>query len=194
VALAYRIMYRLGFTPWDTGTVPPPLAEFVQSEPTARALDIGCGTGTQSVYLAKHGWDVTGIDEIERPLRLARERARAAGVEVDWRQADAAKLEAADLEPGFALVLDRGCFHGLSPAQRRGFVHGVTALSTPDATLLLMTFVRNRVPGGPAGADRADVERDFSPEWRIASEQPDPEPPPTGPMGKVPITWYELVR
>jgi cyclopropane fatty-acyl-phospholipid synthase-like methyltransferase len=197
VSLAYRIMYRVGFMPWDTGTIPRPLAEFVQSDsaqPTARALDIGCGTGTQSVYLAKHGWDVTGIDEIERPLRLARERARAAGVEVDWRQADAANLEGAGLKPGFALVLDRGCFHGLSPAQRRGFVHGVTALSTPDATLLLMTFARNRVPGGPSGADRGDVERDFSPGWRIASERPDPESPPSGPMGKVPLTWYELVR
>jgi SAM-dependent methyltransferase len=190
-------MYRVGFMPWDTGTVPRPLAELVQSDPAlppARALDVGCGTGTQSVYLARLGWDVTGIDDLQRPLRVARERARAAGVEVDWRQADAAALEGAGLKPGFELVLDRGCYHGLTPAQRRGYVNGVTALTTSDATLLLMTFARNRVPGGPSGADREDVERDFSPGWRIASERPDPEPPPTGPMGKVPLTWYVLVR
>lgn len=190
-------MYRVGFTPWDTDTVPRPLAELIEGEsalPPARALDVGCGTGMQSVYLAQHGWTVIGIDDVERPLRSARERARAAGVQVDWRQADATRLESAGIEPGADLVLDRGCFHGLTPAQRGGYVNGLTTLTEPGALLLLMTFARNRVPGGPSGADRGDVERDFSPGWRIASEFPDPEPAPSGPMGKVPLTWYRLER
>lgn len=197
MSLVYRLMYRVGFTPWDTGTIPRPLATLVEGDEAlrpARALDIGCGAGTQAVYLAGHGWAVTGVDALERPLRSARERARAASVQVQWRRADATRLDHAGLEPGFDLVLDRGCFHGLTASQRRAYVDGVSALTAPGAVFLLMTFARNRVPGGPSGADREDLERDFSPGWRIASELPDPEPAPHGPMGKVPLTWYRLER
>ena len=197
MSLMYRAMYRIGFTPWDTGTVPPELTELVEAERApapGRALDIGCGTGTQAVYLARHAWETTGIDNLERPLRRARDRAAAAGVTVDWRRADASRLADAGLRPGFALVLDRGCFHGMSDEQRRGYARGVGELAAPGAVLLLMAFARNRVPAGPSGADRDELERTFAPGWALASARPETGPPPPGPMGKVPLTWYRLER
>jgi cyclopropane fatty-acyl-phospholipid synthase-like methyltransferase len=200
MSLVYRAMYRIGFTPWDTGTVPPELTELTElveggrASAPGRALDIGCGTGTQSVYLARHGWDTTGIDDLERPLRRARDRAAAAGVTVDWRRADATRLADAGLRPGFNLLLDRGCFHGLSDEQRRRYARGVGELAAAGAVLLLMAFARNRVPAGPSGADRDELERTFAQGWALESALPNAGPPPPGPMGKVPLTWYRLER
>jgi 2-polyprenyl-3-methyl-5-hydroxy-6-metoxy-1,4-benzoquinol methylase len=81
MSLVYRIMYRVGFTPWDTREVPPELRALVEGADAldpGSAIDIGCGTGTQSLYLAAHGWRVTGIDDLEQPLRRARARSAAA--------------------------------------------------------------------------------------------------------------------
>ena len=58
MSLLYRVMYRIGFTPWDTGQVPPELSALIEGAgalPAGRALDIGCGTGTQAMYLAGIG-------------------------------------------------------------------------------------------------------------------------------------------
>jgi len=197
MSLVYRAMYRIGFTPWDTGTVPSELTGIVEGDQAlapGRALDIGCGTGTQAVYLATHGWDTTGIDDLDRPLRRARDRAAAAGVAVDWRRADATRLAEIGLRPGFTLMLDRGCFHGLSDEQRHGYTRGVGELAAPGAVLLMMAFARNRVPAGPHGADRDELERTFAPGWALVSALPNAGPAPPGPMGKVPLTWYRLER
>src|SRR5438132_11612963 len=61
----FQLAYLVGFKPWDSGVPPPELVEVVEGpqalEP-GRALDLGCGTGTNCIYLAEHGWDATGVD------------------------------------------------------------------------------------------------------------------------------------
>ena len=89
MSLIYQVMYRVGFTPWDNDEIPAELAALVDGDdalPPGRALDIGCGTGTQAVHLARAGWTVTGIDAVEKPLVKARRRAASAAVAVDWIQ------------------------------------------------------------------------------------------------------------
>lgn len=196
MSLVYRLMYRIGFTPWDTGVVPPELRALVegpQGLSPGRALDIGCGTGTQAVYLAHHGWEVTAVDAVPRPLARARARGEAAGVKVDWILADVARLGRLELEPGFTLVFDRGCFHGLDDAQRAGCAAAVTDLAAPGATLLMMACAPNRVPVGPAGIEDTEVVGRFD-EWRLVSARPDTEGQIAGPLRNVPRTWYRLVR
>src|SRR5579859_392631 len=122
-------MYLVGFKPWDTGVVPRELREVVEGEgdlSPGRALDIGCGTGTQAVYLAGQGWEVTVIDAVEKPLRRARARAAAEGVSVRWIRGDVTRLGQAGLEAGFSLFFDRGCFHGLNERERASYAAGVT--------------------------------------------------------------------
>ena len=76
----YERRYRRGTAPWDTGVTPPEVVELIEGDhpPTGRALDLGCGTGTNVAYLAAHGFEVVGID-FSRPA-IERARARLAGV------------------------------------------------------------------------------------------------------------------
>ena len=55
-----------------------------------RALDVGCGEGADAIWLAREGWDVTGLDVSEVALDRARDAAAAAGVDVTWLLADLA--------------------------------------------------------------------------------------------------------
>jgi SAM-dependent methyltransferase len=196
MSLVYRIMYRVGFTPWDTGQVAPELSALIEGPgamPVGRALDMGCGTGTQAVYLASHGWEVTAIDAVPRPLARARARADAARVKVDWILADVARIERLGLAPGFTLVFDRGCFHGLDDAQRAAYSAAVTNLAGPGATLLMMAFAPNRVVVGPAGVEEREVLARFA-GWRLVSARTDSQRDGSGPLRNVPLTWYRLVR
>jgi SAM-dependent methyltransferase len=196
VSLIYRVMYRVGFTPWDTGEVPRELRALVDGPgalAAGRALDIGCGTGTQSVYLAQHGWRVTGVDVVDRPLARARARAEAARVAVDWIKADVAELGALGIEPGLTLAFDRGCFHGLNDGQRTAYAAAVTALAAPGATMLMMAFAPSRVPVAPPGVEETEIVARFD-GWAMSAAEPDSEGEPAGPMRNIPRTWYRLIR
>ena len=195
MSLAYRIMYRVGFTPWDTDRVPDVLRGIVEGADAlrpGRALDVGCGTGTQAVYLARSGWQVTALDAVPRPLARARARAQAAGVNVDWILADVARLARLGLEPGFTLVFDRGCFHGLDDSARAACAAALSDLAAPGATLLMMAFAPNRIPVAPAGIEESELLARFG-DWRLVSAQPDAAEI-AGPLRNVPRTWYRFVR
>jgi SAM-dependent methyltransferase len=197
VSFRYRVLYRIGFTPWDQDHVPLELSALVEG-PTAlapsRALDVGCGTGTQAVYLAERGWQVTGVDAVERALVKARHRAEEKGVEVRWVAGDVACLPALGLGDGFNLVHDRGCFHDLSPTERNGYARGVSELAAPGAMLVLLAFARRERGVGPSGASEEEIQRRFGLDWELVSVQSDSGPAPPGPMRRVPRIWYRLRR
>jgi hypothetical protein len=144
------------------------------------------------VWLARQGWQTTGVDAVARALARARKRAQAAGVAVDWRQADVGRLEKEGLEPGFTLLHDRGCFHDVPAATREGYVKGVTALAAPGATFMLMAMS----PHGAVGprVEEGEIERRFAPGWRLVSRTADTGPAPPGPMKNAPRFWYRLER
>ena len=195
MSLLYRLLYRVGFTPWDTGEVPGELRALIEGNGLAagRALDIGCGTGTQAVYMARSGWEVTAIDAVPRPLAQARARADTAGVSVDWILGDVARLHRLGLEPGFTLFFDRGCFHGLDESQRGAYAAAVDSLAAPGATLLMMAFAPNRVVAAPAGLEQSELVGRFA-AWELASASPDSDGELSGPLRNVPRTWYRLVH
>ena len=130
MSLWYRVLYGLGIRPWDRDGPVPELVAVAGDLPPARALDLGCGTGAQAVYLAAEGWDVVAVDAVPRALSAARRRASAAGVTVDFRRGDVAELEALGIGD-VGLAFDRGCFHGLPHAARDGYARGVTAVTRP---------------------------------------------------------------
>ena len=141
----YGAFYGLGLRIWERQVPPSDLVDLVEgpdARPPGRALDIGCGTGTDSVYLATHGWNVTGVDMVPRALAAARRRAAAAGVSPRYVEGDATRLPELGIGTDYTLLLDFGCYHTLPVDQREPYVDSVSGVAAPGATMLLFGFGR----------------------------------------------------
>jgi SAM-dependent methyltransferase len=200
----YRLAYALGFHPWEELAEHPPFAgkllEFVGREeggngpPYGRALDIGTGSGVWGVQLAQRGWEVTGVDIVEKALRRARERTEEAGVEMRLVRGDVTALRDSGVGSGFQLLLDTGTFHGLTDPQREAMGREVTAVAAPDATLILDCFAPRRRGPLPRGASRQDVEAAF-PGWTVTDvEVADTDPEPIAKLFRFDERFYRLRR
>jgi len=192
--LKYRLFYWVGFTPWDGHALPARLRELVEGSPplpAGKALDVGCGTGDTSIYLARHGWDVTGFDFVKTPLGKARAKTAAAGMPVRLLQADVTKLDSYGIGSGFQLIVDNGCLHGLSDEGRAAYVRQITAAAAPNATLLLAGFTERKRTRGPRGYDRPEIERRFAADWQLLGSWQDPA---VSTRPDDPIFVYELRR
>jgi len=153
-----RLTFNLWYNwkpPWDTGISPPELMDFISRHPPRRALDLGCGTGTNVIALANHGWQATGVDFAHRAIQKARGKARQANVNVDFRVDDVTRLK--DLSGPFDLILDMGCYHSLQPEGRQAYLDNLDRLLAPDGTFLLYVFFRHPDASGP-GLEESDLE------------------------------------
>lgn len=196
----YELAYRVGFHPWEEAEDIPEfvnsLSELVAREenggpPHGRALELGTGSGIWGIHLARRGWDVTSVDVVEKALRRARERARDAGVDVRLLHGDVTALRDAGVGSGFRLVLDTGTFHGLTPRQRAAVGREVEAVTTPDATVVLLAWnPRHRGPF-PRGTSIEDIRTAF-PGWSVSEEGETGFPPPK-PL-RAEERWYRLRR
>lgn len=142
MSLGQRLFFNLFYfrrPPWDTGVSPPELIAFIDSHPPGRALDLGCGTGTNAITLAQRGWQVIGVDFVGRAVRAARRKARQARVQVDFRVDDVTRLRG--VSGPFDLVLDIGCLHSLSPRQKAAYIENLPRLLAPQGTFLLYAFL-----------------------------------------------------
>jgi SAM-dependent methyltransferase len=192
----FGMMYRVGFTPWEGHPVPTRFGELVVGPnklPAARALDVGCGTGDASVLLAKRGWDVTGVDFVEKALGRARAKAGAAGVRVRFVRGDVTRLRESGVEGPFTLLIDNGCFHGLSDDGRDAYVREISAVSAPGAHLVIMAFPTGRRAPGPRGVDLREIERRFASGWHLLANGPEPTVSTTTARWRD-IRFYELRR
>jgi SAM-dependent methyltransferase len=142
--------YRSGNLPWDTG-VPSSELQLVVSHHNiqpGRALDIGCGTGTNCVWLAQQGFDVLGIDLAPLAVERAKERARAAGVKARFLVADVLQLP--DPEGPFAFVFDRGCYHAVRQSAPQQYAPAVARqLASGARGLILAGNAREPHDPGP---------------------------------------------
>jgi SAM-dependent methyltransferase len=167
----FKAFYLLGFTPWDGHPLPRALTALVEGDaaiPAGSALDLGCGTGDSSIYLAKHDWSVTGVDYVAKAIDKARAKAAAAKVSVSFQQADVTRLSEEGLGSGFDLILDSGCLHGMSAEDREAYVREVTTVAAPGARLLIVAFVPGSSFGVP-GIDPDEVKRRFADGWTLLS-------------------------
>ena len=182
----YGLAYAIGFHPWEDLADHPPFAskllELVAREedgrapPDGGALDLGTGSAVWGVSLAQRGWQVTGVEIVEKALRRARERVAEAGVEMRLVQGDVTALRKAGVGSGFRLVLDTGTFHGLSDVQRGEMGREVSAIAAPEATLILDCFAPRRRGPLPRGASQEEIEAAF-PGWEVTHvEVADTEP------------------
>ncbi len=159
-----------------------------------RALDVGCGSGEDAVFLARRGWQVTGVDIIPSALAKAQQRAAEEGVDVQWIAGDVSNLGGLGLNPGYSFLYDMGCIHGLPDVARTGVVAGLTALATPGATLLLAAFKAGRRMFLPRGMDEAEITRIFGDAWRLVEVEQLVDPSMPLPIRRAQPCLYRLIR
>jgi len=194
MGIAYRLMYAVGFAPWDR-VMPDELKQVMDGPdalPKGRALDLGSGKGTKAIYMAGHGWSVTAVEAVPRALKEAQRRAQAAGVKVDFRLGDVTRLADLGLEPGYSLLFDFGCYHGLKAAERARYAEGVTPLAAAGAMLLMMAFTR-ALPPVPSGVSESELRERFGPAWELVSSRPSSEAG-TPAMMRASASWFNLKK
>lgn len=150
MSISRRLFFNFSYLrkpPWDTGISPPELLEFIANHPPGRALDLGCGTGTNVVTLAKAGWQVTGVDFVRRAIQVARRKVRQAGVNADLRVGDVTRLD--EMTGPFDLILDLGCYHGLSAQGKQAYRENLIRLLSPPGKFLMYAILRQEAGTGP---------------------------------------------
>ncbi len=156
-----------GNPPWDLGRPQKPLVDSAD-QITGSVLDSGCGTGDNAIFFAERGQDVLGIDFAEKPLVLARQKAKQRGVAIEFLQMDA--LQLANLDRTFDSVIDCGLFHVLSDDDRRLYVASLAGVTKPGSKVFLMCF-SDEQPGeaGPRRISQRELREAFSRGWTIES-------------------------
>jgi len=163
---AYRGNGRPG---WDSGLVAEDLKQAVEQGHLrpCRVVELGCGSGTNSIYLASKGFEVTAIDVAPTALSIADEKARKAGVHVRWLLADVLNLP--DLGT-FDLIFDRGCYHNVRYVDAAGFVEATRRLCHPGTKCLILSLNRDSAPGVREKTMRDDFSSLFDFVWLKESE------------------------
>ena len=183
---------RKNAAPWDTKKVAVELKKAVESGKIkpGRAVVLGCGAGTNSIYLASKGFDVTAIDVAPTALEIARQRAAKAKVKVNWVLADVTAVP--KLKP-FDFMYDRGCYHGVRRSFAKEFVASAKKLSKPGTQFLILAGNANEARHyGPPRVKEADIRNDFKAlfdfTWLRESKFG-----PDGEKGKGPLMWSILM-
>lgn len=163
----FDLSYRLGKPRWDTGITPPEIRQLIEDEkfPPGRALDIGCGTGTNAIYLAQHGFEVIGVDYMARAIQRARQKAQAANAAIEFRAADV--MAPGALGKPFDLILDIGCFHSLDPYGRVRYADNLVRWSHQGTLYLVYSFFPRSGALRGIGVSRDEMERLMSPNFRL---------------------------
>jgi len=178
---ACALSYRSGKTPWDTGVTPPEVVELLEEMRPGRALDLGCGTGTNVAYLARRGWQADGVEGSARAIAMA--RSSVGGVPgIRLFEGDVTRLERLPVLEAYDLVLDIGCFHSIGAHRRDAYARGVAAHTSEGARLFVFAFARRRSLGVTPREMRDRFAPWFEPVGRIAG---------TSPPG---AAWYLLRR
>lgn len=144
------------------------LAEICARRGPGKVLDIGCGAGTDSVYLAEQGWDVTSLDFVAKALEYTQQRAREKGVDVTPIEAD---ITAWEPPHQYDLVLDHGLLHNMDPVRYPAYRECLMKALADDGDFVLLHW-HPLYPGQPSGEvgptrrSREEIKAFFAPEFQ----------------------------
>lgn len=167
--VVYEVLAATGLNPALAAADVPDtrLMELVEGAnplPPGRALDLGCGTGRNTLYLACRGWSAVGIDMLDRAIDKARSRAVGAAASARFISGDVTRLNDLGIGDRYHLIVDSGCYYGLSGSQREAYAAGVTQVAAEQALLLMAGFTK--IPGVAGGIGDDDLRRRFG-DWQI---------------------------
>lgn len=166
----WDLAYRTG-PPWDSDVPADELVELVESGrvKAGKALDIGCGTGTDILYLAEKGFDASGVDISKVAIRKATAKARKRKLTCNFQVLDFTKTKMiSKILSNYDILVDSGCFHSLSSRDRDSYAKSLGLVSHRGSLYLLWCFLRgSRWSYGPPGVDEHEVDERFSQTFRI---------------------------
>ena len=164
--LLFQYWY-FGQPKWDTGISPPELLDFIEKHKPARAIDIGCGTGTNVITLAKAGWQVTGVDFAPRAIQLAKQKLKSTKTQAELYVSDATRLKG--IVGPYELALDIGCFHSIPKAGKADYLQQLQRILAPNGFWLIYGFCTSDALPAGTRLDEADISlisSQLTPVWR----------------------------
>jgi len=183
----FDLLYLRGRTPWDTEITPPEVVDVIEGGrlTPGRALDLGCGTGTNCVYLAHHGWRCVGVDYAYLAIWRARRRVRREGLGGRFYRADVTHMPF--LGEPFDFVLDIGCLHSVPRGRRSDYAAEISRLARPGALYMLYAFLPSE-SNAERGLTPQEVSELFAPAFEIERQEGGEDP--NGPGS----AWYWMRR
>ena len=181
--------YATDDMPWDSGITPPEIVDIIAELPTGKALDLGCGTGTNIKYLLEHGWQADGVDFVEQAIDMA--GAKLADFNRDQFRVfrhDVTQLDNLDgLRAPYDLLIDIGCGHGLPKASNEQYAKDLAGLLKSESVFML--YASHPRPDSTVGWSPEDVTRLFTPYFEIVWQAQG-----TDTAIGVASGWYRLVK
>lgn len=176
----FEKLFQQGTTPWTEHEIDdsiPAFAEHVlRRNPNPYILDIGCGNGWLSIYFAKRGLRVEGIDSSPTAIAEAVTEAEQKGVadKVHFRLGDGLELPYA--VASFDAVFDRGFFHHMPEERYEDYFAGVTSVLVPQGLLSVHAFSTRNREGIGHRFEKEDIERIFGEHFKLLEHNFDPWP------------------
>ena len=166
-----KAFYERGDVPWDQELPPPEVVEFVKNNQAGRAVDLGCGLGRASLYLAKHGWTVDAVDFVELAIEEAQNRSKDYP-QITYYHGSVVELDF--LTPPYDFVLDVGCGHSLKTSLLQDYKDSIAQLLAPRGLFLLYGRLRDgdidetdTERSGPRGFDMDALTKTFSDDFTL---------------------------
>jgi ubiquinone/menaquinone biosynthesis C-methylase UbiE len=155
---------------WFTGTVSPALMQLVIDGVIPRGasvIDVGCGPGVHTAFLAQHGMRVTGVDISPAALAVAGRLLSMYGMtDIDLIEADVQEMPLPDAQAD--VVHDSFVFHNVRPERRNNYAAEVARVLRPDGLLVLVGFSDRMTPGtGPLRLTSDDLLTSFLPHFTV---------------------------
>jgi len=162
---AFDRVYRAPLSPWGDVRIPPELKELARAGNPRSALELGCGVGRFSRYMAQAGLRAVGVDFSSVAIEKARARVAQDAAKPEFLVADVQELT---LEDTFDISFDVGCFHCLDEVKQRAYVAQVSRLLRPGGTHLIWAL-----DGAPSGQrlTAAAVAHAFAPAFTLTSNE-----------------------
>lgn len=163
----YKKITGAGELKWHRDHIPAFIQKHINTpDKKGFALDIGCGAGSNAVFLAQNGWQVTGVDFVEKAIALAKENAETGGVYIDFIYADIFKWKP---DKQFDLIFDSGCLHNFRGKSRKKYKKIILELMNNHAYFLLAHFSSKFGISiwGPVHGNKDDIETFFAPELKL---------------------------
>lgn len=161
-----------GRPPWDIGR---PQRAIVQAAEEGmirgNVLDVGCGTGENTLFLAQRGHYVWGVDVVKKVIEQARVEAHERGVDARFFVLDA--LDLGQLERTFDTIVDSGLFHVFDDEDREHYVEEIGRVLAPGGRYVMLCF-SDLEPGdwGPRRISEAEIRATFAQGWGVETIRP----------------------